>query len=248
MFPYIVILAGGEGVRMKSRKAKVMHELMGKPIVEWVVDLAKSFSSNHIILVYGKNNREVKDLFQEIDYVLQPEPIGTGNAVSIALKEIHDEEGDVIVLSGDVPLLSEKTLRELITHHKENKCDATLLTFSSPEPTGYGRIIRDGGEIMAIVEEKDATSDQKKIREVNGGIYIFSLKHLRKALKSLSTDNNQSEYYLTDVISLIQKDGSRIEGIKTCRPWELQGINTREDLSKVIEILRRRKIADVQEK
>jgi bifunctional UDP-N-acetylglucosamine pyrophosphorylase/glucosamine-1-phosphate N-acetyltransferase len=247
MLFHIVILAAGIGKRMKSKKVKVLHNLMGKPMIEWVIDLAKSFSPRSITLIYGKRGEEMKGKFQGLKYALQKVPNGTGAAVSIALSEIEDTEGNVIILSGDTPLLGKESVDGLIDYHKKNNYHATLMTFCPGDPTGYGRIIRKKDEIIEIIEERDASASQKKIKEVNGGVYVFSIKHLRKALKQLTTNNAQGEYYLTDVIAIIRKDGGKVGGIKTEKSWELKGINTRKDIAEITEIMRRKKIESLME-
>jgi bifunctional UDP-N-acetylglucosamine pyrophosphorylase/glucosamine-1-phosphate N-acetyltransferase len=244
----VIILAGGIGKRMKSKKVKVLHEIMGKPMIKWVTDLAESISPKSIILVYGKKGEELKDRFSELKYAFQEKPTGTGTAVRIALKKIEDKDGNVIILSGDIPLLSKESLNNLINYHKKNDCHVTIMTFCPDDQSGYGRVIRENDEITKIVEERDATDSQKKIKEVNGGIYVFSLKHLRKALKKITPDNAQGEYYLTDVIALIRKDGGKIGGFKNKNAWELKGVNTRNDLSDIIDTLRIKKIEALQEK
>jgi bifunctional UDP-N-acetylglucosamine pyrophosphorylase/glucosamine-1-phosphate N-acetyltransferase len=248
MLFHVIILAGGVGKRMKSKKVKVLHEIMGKPMIKWVTDLADSISPKSITLVYGKKGEKLKDRFPGLKYAFQEEPTGTGAAVKIALKKIKDEEGNLIVLSGDIPLLSKKSLINLIDYHKRNSCHVTIMTFCPDDQSGYGRVIRENNEIMKIVEEKDATDSQKEIKEVNGGIYAFSLKHLKKALEKIRPNNAQGEYYLTDVIDLIRKDGGKIGGFKNKNAWELKGVNTRSDLSDVINTLRIKKIEALQEK
>ena len=248
MLFHVIILAGGIGKRMKSKKVKVLHEIMGKPMIKWVTDLAESISPESITLVYGKKGEKLKDKFPGLKYAFQKEPTGTGAAVKIALKEIEEEEGNLIVLSGDIPLLSKKSLIDLIDYHKKNNCRVTIMTFCPDNQRGYGRIIRENNEIMKIVEEKDATDSQKKIKEVNGGIYAFSLKHLKIALKKIRPNNAQGEYYLTDVIDLIRRDGGKIGGFKNKNAWELKGVNTRSDLSEIIDTLRIKKIEALQEK
>lgn len=242
----VIILAGGIGKRMKSKKVKALHLIMGKPMVEWVIETARAISPDSILLVYGNKGEEMKNLFQGVNYVFQPEPLGTGDAVSRGLGEIKEEKGHTLILSSDVPLLSSRTIENLIDYHKKNNYDATLLTFIPDNPSGYGRIIREGTEIKAIVEEKDASEEEKRTREVNGGTYIFSLQTLRDAIGLLRPDNTQGEYYLTDVISIIRNKGGKIGGLKIDDPSELKGVNTREDQNGVIELLRRRKIRELQ--
>ena len=248
MLFHVIILAAGIGKRMKSKKVKVLHEIMGKPMIKWVTDLADSVSPESITLVYGKKGEELKDKFPGLEYAFQEEPTGTGAAVKIALKKIKEEKGNIIILSGDIPLLSKKSLNKLLDYHKKNACHVTIMTFCPDDQSGYGRVIRENDEIIKIVEERDATDSEKKIKEVNGGIYAFSLEYLRKALKKISPNNAQGEYYLTDVIALIRKDGGKIGGFKNKNAWELKGVNTRNDLSDIIDTLRIKKIKALQEK
>jgi len=245
---HVIILAAGIGKRMKSEKVKVLHELMGKPLIKWVTDLAKSVSPESITLVYGKKGEELKDKFPGLKYAFQEEPNGTGEAVRIALGKTENKKGNTIILSGDTPLLSKESLNKLIDYHKKNDCKVTIMTFCPDDRTGYGRIIREKDKIIKIVEERDATETQKKIKEVNGGIYVFSLQHLKKALTLIKPNNSQGEYYLTDVIALIRKDGGEIGGFKNENAWELKGVNTRKDLSDLTDILRKKKIEALQEK
>jgi bifunctional UDP-N-acetylglucosamine pyrophosphorylase/glucosamine-1-phosphate N-acetyltransferase len=243
---HIIILAGGIGKRMKSKKVKVLHELMGKPMIKWVIDLAKSVPSKSITIVYGKKGTELKDKFPGLKYALQKEPNGTGAAVSVALNKIEDKEGNLLILSGDIPLLSKESLSDFIKYHKNNKFHVTMMTFYPENPSGYGRIVRKKDEIIKIVEERDANPTETKIKEVNAGIYAFSLNHLKKALKQIKPNNAQGEYYLTDVIAIIRKDGGKIGGFKNINELELKGINTRKDLSDINNILIKKKIESLQ--
>ena len=241
-----IILAAGIGKRMKSKKVKILHNLMGKPMIEWVVEQARSISGESITLVYGKKGKDLKDKFPGIQYVLQENPTGTGAAVAVALNKIKDKKGTVVILSGDIPLLRKKSLAKLLEYHKKNAFDVTIMTFCPKDPKGYGRIIREQNEITKIVEERDASKQQKKIGEVNGGIYVFSIKHLRNTLKKVTTDNVQGEYYLTDVVAIIRENRGKVGGFKIKDPLELKGINNRKNLSEAIQILRDRKIETLQ--
>lgn len=238
---HIIILAGGIGKRMKSKKVKVLHEVMGRPMITWVIDLAKSITSQSIVLVYGRKGKKLKDKFPGIKYAFQKEPNGTGAAVEIALHEIEDNGGNVIVLSGDTPLLSKESLEKLINYHERNALNVTIMTFCPANPTGYGRIIRKKDEIVEIVEERDASPAQRKIKEVNGGVYVFSIKHLRDSLKKLTPENDQGEYYLTDAISIIRNAGGKVGGVITENPMELKGVNTRKDLYEINNFLSEKK-------
>jgi bifunctional UDP-N-acetylglucosamine pyrophosphorylase/glucosamine-1-phosphate N-acetyltransferase len=245
---HTIILAAGVGKRMKSKKVKVLHDLMGKTIIEWVIEQAKSISQKSITLVYGKKGETLKNSFSGIQYALQEKPTGTGAAVAAALEKIKKKKGTAVILSGDIPLLRKKSLAELLEYHKKNSFEVTIMTFCPKNTKGYGRIIRKNDEIIKIVEENDANANQKKIKEVNGGIYVFSIQNLRNALKQVTTDNAQGEYYLTDVVSIIRENGGKVGGFKAKDPLELTGINTRKDLSEAARILRDRKIKTLQEK
>lgn len=244
---HIIILAGGIGKRMKSKKVKVLHEVMGRPMITWVIDLAKNIPTKSIVLVYGKKGKELKDKFPGIKYAYQQEPNGTGAAVEIALHKIKDNEGNVIVLSGDTPLLSKESLEKLVNYHEKNALNVTIMTFCPANPTSYGRIIRKEDEIIEIVEERDASPAQKKIKEVNGGVYIFSIKNLRNSLKKITPENAQGEYYLTDVIAIIRNAGGKVGGLITENPMELKGVNTRKDLSEINNFLRKEKSLEGQQ-
>lgn len=248
MYFGVMILAGGKGKRMKSRKSKVLHPLMGKTMIEWVIDTARELNPDETIIVYGKKAEEMVDMFSDVKFVLQPVPEGTADAVEKGLKRIEEKEGNVIILSADVPLLKKETVMNLFKYHENSKFDATVLTFEPDDPEGYGRIIYEGEEIVRIVEEKDASQREKEIKEVNGGIYVFSLSALRNSLSQVNDDNAQGEYYLTDVISIIRRDGGKIGGMLTENSRELYGVNTRTDLRRVIDFKRREKIKELEEK
>lgn len=245
---HTIILAAGVGKRMKSKKVKVLHDLMGKTMIEWVIEQAKSISRKSITLVYGNKGKELKNKFSGIQYALQEKPTGTGAAVAAALKKIKEKKGTAVILSGDIPLLRKKTLAKLLDYHQKNAFEVTIMTFCPEKPKGYGRIIREKEEISEIVEEKDANTNQKKIGEVNGGIYVFSIERLRNALKEVTPNNAQGEYYLTDVVSIIREKGGKVGGFKAKDPLELTGVNTRKDFSDAARILRDRKIKTLQEK
>ena len=160
---HIIILAGGIGKRMKSKKVKVLHEVMERPMITWVIDLAKSIPSKSIVLVFGKKGKELKDKFPGIKYAFQKEPNGTGAAVEIALHEIEDNEGNVIVLSGDTPLLSKESLEKLVNYHEKNALNITIMTFCPVNPTGYGRIIRKKDKIIAVIREGECFGEMAYI-------------------------------------------------------------------------------------
>ena len=244
----VIIMAGGVGKRMKSNRVKVLHTILGKPVIFYVVERAKSLNPDEIVLVYGAKGKTMNGMFSGLRYAYQEVPLGTGDAVIKALEQIKGFEGEIIVLSGDVPLLTEVSLRKLLDHHRRGGYHSTILTFYPPEPGAYGRIIRNGDEVIRIVEARDATAEELNVKEVNSGIYVFHSEYLRKGLRMIDNDNAQGEYYLTDVIQKIREMGGRVGGVPAEDPFEVSGINTREELSLVEDALRRRIIKHFQEK
>lgn len=227
-----IILAAGYGKRMKSKLPKVLHKVSGLPMIQHVVDLSKAIESDQIICVVGHGRALVENALasQALKFAVQEQQLGTGHAVLSA--EEYLQSGEVLVLFGDAPLLSETTLREFIAYHKENGHKASLISTNFEDPTGYGRIIRtDSGAFSKIVEHKDATFEERLIREVNSGIGLFDAKALKDALKSLRNDNVQGEYYLTDVFEIIKGLGCSIGAYLIDSPYEVMGINDRVALA-----------------
>ena len=228
-----VIMAAGKGTRMKSNKSKLVHKIYDKELVKRVVELAKKVGTDEIITVVGYMKEQVQDVLKdEVKYAYQEELLGTGHAVMQAAEYLKGKKGKVVILYGDVPILRPETLENLILKSFKNKEYATLLTAIYENPTGYGRIIRDeGGNIKAIIEEKDASIEEKQIKEINSGIYCFDIEELVSALKHIKPNNAQGEYYLTDVIkimndkglktgALIVEDNTEILGVIRCsRNW-----------------------------
>ncbi|TCS80166.1 bifunctional UDP-N-acetylglucosamine diphosphorylase/glucosamine-1-phosphate N-acetyltransferase GlmU [Tepidibacillus fermentans] len=241
---YGVILAAGQGTRMKSKHSKVMHALGGKPMVGHVVDGLKETGVNQIILVVGHQAEEVKEyLGDQVEYVMQEKQKGTAHAVLQASSILANKQGTTLIVMGDSPLITSETLRTIIAEHQAKNTAATILTTKLENPTGYGRIIRDeSGNVVRIVEEKDATSDEKIISEVNTGTYCFDNEKLFSALMKVKNDNVQGEYYLTDVIEILRSEGETIGAYQTLDANETIGINDRMALAKAEEILRTRLI------
>lgn len=235
-----VILAAGKGKRMKNPdKSKVMFELGGKPMIEYVINLALKLNSDLIIPIVGhqKNsvitflNAKFTDQVNKLKYAHQDEQLGTGHAVMQTNMHIEDFDGDVLILSGDVPLLSFETVDKFLKFHQANNFDASLLSALFDDPSGYGRIIRDENEnFIDIVEHKDSNEEQLKIKEINSGIYIVDNKKLFEALKTLKTDNAQGEYYLTDIFKYFRDMNYNIGAIPVDKNHEITGINTIEQL------------------
>jgi bifunctional UDP-N-acetylglucosamine pyrophosphorylase/glucosamine-1-phosphate N-acetyltransferase len=235
-----VILAAGKGTRMNSDLPKVMHEMGGKPMVEYVIQTAGRLKAKRIILVVGHKREQTKELIDryKVEFAIQEEQLGTGHAVLQTQKLLSGFDGDVLILYGDVPLLTAETLNKLLEEHRKRKAAATVLTAVLDDPSHYGRIIRDKrGMVQEIVEVKDASADQIKVKEINTGIICFDRVALFSALKHIKNDNKQREYYLTDAIKIIRQQNLSVGGIVTADPVETLGINSPEELSKMERIL-----------
>ena len=239
----VVIMAAGKGTRMKDpSKAKVMYEILGKPMLHYVLELAYVLDAQRIVTVIGYQGDAVMSYLQKnfpnVDIAVQAEQLGTGHAVLQAEPYLKDFQGDVIVLSGDVPLLTEHTMRNLITVHRVTNATATILTAEFPDPTGYGRVIRNKeGMVEKIVEHKDATEEERNVREINSGIYVFDCKKLFEALRQITPQNAQNEYYLTDVFQYFWKNHLTVAAMKTEHIDEIRGVNTVQQLNEMKQIL-----------
>lgn len=237
----VTIMAAGKGTRMKSSKAKVLHELNGLSLIEHVLNTAKKLNPEKIVLIVGHQADEVKQATKayHASYALQEPQLGTGHAVMQAETPLNDFDGHVLILSGDVPLVTFNTLNELLNHHLNTEAVATVLTTNIEDPTGYGRVVRnvEGTEVLKIVEHKDASEEEKAINEINSGIYIFKKEPLFKALHRVDNNNAQGEYYLPDVFKLFLEDNLKISALLTSNFNEIRGINTVEQLSEAEKIL-----------
>lgn len=239
---FAIILAAGKGTRMKSKRYKVLHEVCGKPMIQHIVDQVKESNIDQTIVVVGHGAEEVKrQLGNEVSYVFQKEQLGTGHAVMQAAPLLLNEEGTTIVLCGDTPLLKKSTIDALIKEHESKGAKATILTAEADDPTGYGRIIRShDGSVEKIVEHKDASEAELKVTEINTGTYCFDNKALFTALQNVNNDNAQGEYYLPDVIEILQKRGEIIAAYVTPDFNETIGVNDRIALSKAEQYMRER--------
>ena len=237
-----IVLAAGKGTRMKSKKSKLVQKIYGKEVVRRAVENAKKAGVGEIVAVVGYMKEEVMAVLgDKVKYAVQDEMLGTGHAVLQAKEYLKGKKGKVLVLNGDVPLIRPETLNKLLEKSIENKEYATLLTAIYDNPKGYGRIVRDeGGNIAAIVEEKDTTDDQKEIKEINAGIYCFDIEELLAALENLSPDNAQGEYYLTDVIEIMNKKGLKTGAVVVEDNTEILGINDRIQLEMLTKVLQMR--------
>ena len=226
----VVILAAGKGTRMYSDLPKVLHPLAGKPMVQHVIDTALKLGAQNVHLVYGHGGELLKDKLsdQPLNWVLQAEQLGTGHAMQQAAPHFSDDE-DVLMLYGDVPLISEETLQRLLAAKPQGGIG--LLTVKLVDPTGYGRIVRENDNVVGIVEHKDATAEQHKINEINTGILVASGRDLKRWLGKLDNNNAQGEYYITDIIALAHQEGNKIEAVHPDRLSEVEGVNNRLQLS-----------------
>ena len=240
----VVILAAGLGKRMKSPKAKVLHEVLGRPMVEYVVATARKIAGDAVVVVVGHQAEEVRRVVSraaEAVFVHQEQQLGTGHAVMCALPHLRAECEQVLVLCGDVPLVTESTLNDLIADHERAQRDATLLAVEVDHPFGYGRVLLDHRrQICGIVEEADATDAQRAIKTINSGIYCLKRGFLAEALPRLTRRNVQGEFYLTDIIRIGYDTGRSIGVCHGHDPQEILGINTPDDLARVEAILKER--------
>jgi bifunctional UDP-N-acetylglucosamine pyrophosphorylase / glucosamine-1-phosphate N-acetyltransferase len=239
-----VILAAGKGTRMKSGLVKVLHPAAGKPMIDWVVDAARSAGAAPIVLVVGHQADAVSNNFnncRDIVSAMQEEQLGTGHAVACAGSALKDFSGTVLILCGDTPLLRPETLTSLIVFHQEQKSAVTVLTALMDNPFGYGRVIRDdNGRIQKIVEQKDATQEEQAVCEINSGIYCMESDFLFKNIGSISSDNAQGEFYLTDLVSMATAQGATCLARLTKDSGEIMGVNDRVQLAEAGRILRER--------
>lgn len=237
----VLILAAGLGKRMKSELVKVLHPLCGRPMLSYVIDLAKSLSEE-VVAVVGRQANRVRETYRDepIKWVEQQEQLGTGHAVSAASGCIEDWKGDVLVLSGDVPLLRLETLRAIAKYHKGEQSGATVLTAFAHNPEGYGRILRRGDEVIRICEEGDASEEVRATKEINTGIYVFKVRALLEALSQIKPANVQKEYYLTDTIGILSERGDVVRAFRLEEFGEAMGINTRGDLAEARKVLQSR--------
>ena len=244
-----VILAAGKGTRMRSRLPKALHPVCGRPMTEFLIQRAKEAGSRKTLVVAGYRVEDVRQaLGAGAQVVLQKEQLGSGHAVQQTSRALSNFRGSVLVLYCDTPLITTATLKRLLEDHGANGTDCTLLSVDSPAPTGYGRVKRSGdGSVEKIVEELDASPEEKEIREINVGCYVFQAKKIYAALKRVQKNPNKKEYYLTDVIEILSREG-RVQAVKTADQEEVLGVNTRVDLSHVQEIMQRRLLEDWMER
>lgn len=239
-----VILAAGKGTRMKSNLPKVLHEILGKALVGYVLDSVKHITNENFVIV-GHHAEEVEKYvishYENAKTVLQSPQLGTGHAVSMVCPMLENYSGQVLILCGDTPLITEDTLKKFVEYHRENKSDITVMSAIFENPTNYGRIIRDtDNSLKCIVEEKDATLEQKAIKEVNAGIYCINWAKVKSAFSHLTSNNAQGEYYLTDIIEWGKKNGLSVNAYIMENNIETFGINSRVQLAEALKLLQKR--------
>ena len=242
---HVVILAAGKGTRMKSATPKVLHSLAGRPLIEHILSTVDHLKAASTTLVVGHGANEVQKALAgrpNLQFVVQSPQLGTGHALLQAEQVLRGRQGNVLLLYADVPLLESGTLLRLLEAHRNAKAAMTVLTAELADPYAYGRIVRDDeGHVARIVEERDASSEQRAIREINSGIYALSMRPLFEHLNQLATDNSQGEYYLTDLVALYRQKGLRVDGLCLDTADELRGVNSRLDLADLSQIVRQRK-------
>ena len=242
---HVIVLAAGAGTRMVSDRAKVLHEAAGRPLVSWMCDLAASVEPATTVVVVGHQADEVTAILPVYSVpVVQPEQRGTAHATEVGLTGISADPDDaVVVLPGDMPLIRATTLRRLVEQHRMTHAAATVLTVRLADPSGYGRVIREGHRILRIVEHRDASVEEREIVEINTAVYAFRAADLEAALASVASSYDQGERYLTDVIEILVRDGRDV-GSLLADEAEGQGVNTLEQLAAVSAELERRSIED----
>lgn len=238
-----VILAAGKGVRMKSQLPKVVHRVAGKAMVEHVSQAARSAGADKVVVVVGHGRNAVEELFPAgtVEFAVQEEQLGTGHALMQAMDMVQGDQ-TVVVLAGDTPLLRPNIIKALLDHHRSSQAAATVLSTQIENPYGYGRIIRDQqGAFQTIVEEKDAGEKEKRVREINSGMYAMEVNEVASALTGLGNNNRQGEYYLTEVLTILKANNKRVEVLQVDAQEDIYGINDRVQLAQAETILRQRK-------
>jgi bifunctional UDP-N-acetylglucosamine pyrophosphorylase/glucosamine-1-phosphate N-acetyltransferase len=241
----VVILAAGEGKRMKSTRSKPLHEVAGHSLLSYAVSAATNLQPEHIVVVVGHGRDQVEahlgEIAPHVTTAVQEQQLGTGHAVQVALARLGEVSGEVVVTYGDVPMLATETLSALLAEHRREQAAVTVLTAEVPNPTGYGRILRDAdGAVQGIIEHRDADEAQRAIREINSGIYVFEAETLRSALTELAPTNDQGELYLTDVLGLARRDGRAVAALVIDDLWQTEGVNDRVQLSAINAEMNRR--------
>ncbi|TLU85829.1 MAG: UDP-N-acetylglucosamine pyrophosphorylase [Chlorobium sp.] len=241
----VIIMAAGKGTRMQSDLPKVLHKANGRPLIDYVLDTSQSLGPEKIVIIVGHQAGLVKEAAARdgVSVALQEPQLGTGHAIMQAEASLIDFDGELLILSGDAPLVTAETLQKLIAFHRSREAVATVLTAELHDPTGYGRVIRQnsGDNVLKIVEQKDALENERAVKEINSGVYLFNKQLLFEALQQINTNNAQQEYYLTDVFGICFQSGYKVCAFKTDNPDEILGINTPEQLFEAEQLLIRGK-------
>ena len=242
-----LILAAGKGTRMKSDLPKVIHKVNGIPMVKKILNELEKLETEENILILGHKKEEVLKELGDVKYVVQEEQLGTGHAIMQAYELLKDYDGDVMILCGDTPLLRYETLKEMYEAHKKSGVATTILTSIYDNPFGYGRIVKEGDKVKAIVEEKEADEETKKIKEVNAGVYCCNAKELFEALKKVTNNNEKGEFYLTDIVGIQVGEGKTVASFVLSDNEEILGVNSKVELAQASKILRERKNISLME-
>ena len=237
-----IILAAGKGTRMKSKTPKVLHTLLGKPILAHVLQVVQEVGISSVVTVLGHGLERISSFLKDYDVVpvIQEEQRGTAHAIMCVTYALKDFKGEVLILCGDAPLFEKKTIKTFLKDHVKSQRKLSILTAEFKDPSGYGRIIRDKrdkNKVFAIVEEKDASQEQRKIKEINTGVYAVDSNFLFDAIASIGSDNVQGEYYLTDIVGIAHERGFQVGGLCAAKEEEALGVNSRFDLSRAEEIM-----------
>lgn len=236
-----LILAAGKGTRMKSEIPKVLHRVNGKPMLHKILEVADSLHPEENILIVGYEKEQILKSFISCSYVVQEEQLGTGDAILQAKEKLGEYQGNIMVLCGDTPLLRKETLAALYAYHQESEATTTVLTAVYENPFGYGRILKQDGKILGIIEEREASEEQKEIREVNAGVYCFDSQALWNVLAKIRNDNEKGEYYLTDVLAIQAEEGKKVLSFPLQDAQEILGVNSKVELAQAEKVLRERK-------
>ena len=243
-----IIMAAGKGSRMMSELPKVIHLAHSKPMVVRIIDALNALDVEENILILGHKREKVLEVLgNDISYVIQEEQLGTGHAVKQAEEKIKNYNGDILIINGDIPLIQKETLVNIYNEYKKENADGIILTAIFDNPFSYGRIFKENDRVLKIVEEKEANEEQKKIKEVNAGVYIFKAQHLAYALRKINNNNEKGEYYLTDVIEILASENKKIISYSLEDSMEIQGVNSKVELALVSRVLRERKNKSLME-
>ncbi len=241
---HVLIMAAGKGTRLKSSLPKVLHPLAGRPLMEHLLQTVEALNPQHALVVVGHQASLVKSRLRHraVEFAEQVPQLGTGHAVQIARDWWSGKPGNLLILSGDVPLISASTLRKMIQVHDRTRASLTLLSTRLSDPTGYGRVIRaEDGRVRGIVEQKEAGPAELQVKEVNTGLYCFRIQELSEVIDQVTADNRQKEYYLTDCVGLLSRQGKAVEAVVCDDYLEVMGVNSPIDLSRMERVLRERR-------